>query len=551
MDSGKYIFIETTPEMAVQLSLEFHGSVVVPQHEKAKKWFHFFKRKISIKSEKKRVYNIGDNLLKSFKYAVIHNCKIILFPQKQSDYQLIERHCKSIREMRLIDSILKDNKVEFIQNFIDNEGKAAREIIFAVNEEKRFKKLFDLFPEANFIIENKDFLTPTLVGAKNIKIIDELSGFLSNYIINLQLIESPSDIILKNMVVYIGNENDYSIREFINNNYDKISNELSGKGLIFIYYPRITDKELKLLSDIICPILQYNIPEGNWERRFEDILKSFSAEDFYEFFLNILQIDSAGKAGFIKSFYDIDFCKRNEYHFLKFNLILELNWQIEYFISAMRAAQNIEGVMFWDRNIHFDVAYKTKSSNNENNPEEQFEKELNQLTEKIRARLILLSKESQREALISLLSRIDNEISAFNPEKIVSVSRLVIDKHYKIFLPDYNNLEIEMTPLPKTLFLFYLNHPEGLMLSHLVNYKDELSDLYYRVTNSSDNSEIQKRIEDLVDVTKNSVNEKCSRIKEAFITRIDDSLARNYYVTGKRGEPKRIVLDRNFMELNL
>ena len=46
----------------------------------------------------------------------------------------------------------------------------------------------------------------------------------------------------------------------------------------------------------------------------------------------------------------------------------------------------------------------------------------------------------------------------------------------------------------------------------------------------------------------NSINEKCARIREAFVSQFDEHLAKHYFVTGKRGEPKRIALDRNLIK---
>ena len=57
-----------------------------------------------------------------------------------------------------------------------------------------------------------------------------------------------------------------------------------------------------------------------------------------------------------------------------------------------------------------------------------------------------------------------------------------------------------------------------------------------------------RSIDDIVDSTKNSINEKCSRIKEAFASQIKDGLASQYYITGRAGEPKRIVLNRSLVE---
>jgi len=58
---------------------------------------------------------------------------------------------------------------------------------------------------------------------------------------------------------------------------------------------------------------------------------------------------------------------------------------------------------------------------------------------------------------------------------------------------------------------------------------------------------MKKSIEDIVDSTKNSVNEKCSRIRAAFVSQFNDNLAQNYYITGYAGKPKKIALDRSLV----
>ena len=51
-------------------------------------------------------------------------------------------------------------------------------------------------------------------------------------------------------------------------------------------------------------------------------------------------------------------------------------------------------------------------------------------------------------------------------------------------------------------------------------------------------------IEKLTDPFDNSVHEKCSRIRAAFLTVVAKDIAENYYITGDRGEAKIILLDR-------
>jgi hypothetical protein len=128
------------------------------------------------------------------------------------------------------------------------------------------------------------------------------------------------------------------------------------------------------------------------------------------------------------------------------------------------------------------------------------------------------------------------------------LSSLVITKDYRIILPDYNNMEIELSPLPKALFILFLKHPDGIRFKELSVYKEELEHIYLTISNREDIGDMAKSIADMTDPTKNSINEKCSRIREAFVTKFDESLASKYFVTGKRGEPKVIALDRNLVK---
>jgi len=114
-------------------------------------------------------------------------------------------------------------------------------------------------------------------------------------------------------------------------------------------------------------------------------------------------------------------------------------------------------------------------------------------------------------------------------------------------LLDYNKLEIEMTPLQKTLYIFFLKNKDGVKLKELSSFRKELIDIYCTVGNRLDMDQVKKSIYDLTDARSNSVNEKCSKIKEAFLSKIDDSIANQYYITGYRSENKRITLDRSLV----
>ena len=130
----------------------------------------------------------------------------------------------------------------------------------------------------------------------------------------------------------------------------------------------------------------------------------------------------------------------------------------------------------------------------------------------------------------------------------VKLSRLRITKKYKIHLVDYDNMEIKLSPLPKTIFLFFLRHPEGVAFSHLQDHRQELMDIYSCICTNDDPDKMKESIDRLVDPFDNSINEKCALVKKAFLLKITDSVALNYYISGAQGDKKCISLDRSLVE---
>ena len=128
--------------------------------------------------------------------------------------------------------------------------------------------------------------------------------------------------------------------------------------------------------------------------------------------------------------------------------------------------------------------------------------------------------------------------------KNLKPSPLVITKGNKIILPAYGNLEVKMTPLEKTIFLFFLEHPGGVMLHDLVDHKSELRTIYAGISTSGLLAEIHSRIDGLADVNSNSASEKISKIKAAFVKAVGAELAKHYYIQGQHNDKKYIALDR-------
>lgn len=127
------------------------------------------------------------------------------------------------------------------------------------------------------------------------------------------------------------------------------------------------------------------------------------------------------------------------------------------------------------------------------------------------------------------------------------LSRLVITKEYRILLPDYNDIEVKMEPLVKAVYFLFLRHPEGIAFKELTDYRKELLDIYKALKPMGLSKRTIQSIEDVTNPLLNSINEKCARIRSAFVKEFDEGLAKNYFVTGERGGAKKVTLPRDLI----
>ena len=112
------------------------------------------------------------------------------------------------------------------------------------------------------------------------------------------------------------------------------------------------------------------------------------------------------------------------------------------------------------------------------------------------------------------------------------LSRLLVSKDYRIILVDYDNKEVEMTPVHKAVYLLFLNHPEGIEFKRLSEYRDELLQYYMATAKLMDKQTIVESVDMLVNPLNNSINEKCSRIKSIFLNMMDQYTANYYIISG-------------------
>lgn len=130
------------------------------------------------------------------------------------------------------------------------------------------------------------------------------------------------------------------------------------------------------------------------------------------------------------------------------------------------------------------------------------------------------------------------------------LSPIVVNKDIKIVLQNYNEVVVEMPALCRTIYILFLNHPEGIELRNISDYREEIEDIYTVVMPGRNEEKAKQSINNLLNPFANTLNETISKIKRCFNSCIiNKEIARNYYITGKRGEKYRVPLDPSLITL--
>jgi hypothetical protein len=361
------------------------------------------------------------------------------------------------------------------------------------------------------------------------------------------------------VVLYFEKEHEPEVNSYIITHYHHIQKVLGKRGLQLLYFPVI--KQFEKLDVNIASAFDYAYPDlflgANHvqQENIEQWVKDIDLAELYNILESTLEIPELPLPGFIRCLEDRNDTTKDELTDYSFFPVWgkeekTIKEEIEHYLSVVGVIT--DGPMYQlvgRNNFQYDADYWFYSDGADINKE-------------IKAKIDEIKTIAGGKPVFETLFYVINEFKDINPELCKKLckqlydeagqlerklSRLYINKGFRIFLSDYNNMEIEMTPLPKTLFLFMLKYPNGVMLKELYKHKQELLYIYGRISNRSDLDQMQNSINDMTNATSNSVNEKCSRIKEAFVSKIDERIACSYFITGERQEPKRILLDRSLV----
>lgn len=148
----------------------------------------------------------------------------------------------------------------------------------------------------------------------------------------------------------------------------------------------------------------------------------------------------------------------------------------------------------------------------------------------------------------SIFNGIRNEFIFQTEEKSIDPVPLIVDKKGKILLPAHN-LEISLTPLFKTLYLFFLSRPQGVTVSELSDYQDDLISIYRKLRPGVSLEDAKKRISNLSHPLGDGFNPTRSHINRIITNLLNMPLAEFYTISGTAGNPYKVLVPRNLVDI--
>ena len=109
-------------------------------------------------------------------------------------------------------------------------------------------------------------------------------------------------------------------------------------------------------------------------------------------------------------------------------------------------------------------------------------------------------------------------------------------------------LAVPLQPLLKTIFIFFLRHPEGICLKDRANYADEISSIYAVISPETSETVREQRMVRLLSPLDNSFSEKLTNLNKRLEEILGKEQSPIYKVQGSNGHPRRIPLSTIYVE---
>ena len=355
----------------------------------------------------------------------------------------------------------------------------------------------------------------------------------------------------KSQVIYVEEYYDEQANRFITDNYRKLRQWFEYRGYEFIYLPMLfKDDELKRKVLYYAPYLETKIVAD----------KSLRSS----YLLNFLSSSHLGEAVKPSILFGPERCG-DEWLFQACELPLSgvASKDIIQLVDAVSS-----GTLFVNESCvtsdnilkNYQPSSEPRSSRScecEENRSARKRSFFSKMVDRIQGELFEDDVEEYaplRDEVAEILENLENNVKKLRLQGVTlsaihefidkqePLSPLVITEDLRIFLPAYNNIEIELSAQRKALYFLFLNHPEGIVLQHLEEYHKELMNYYKQTNGGVVTPRMEESIKKLETYGNNQLNVVITRIREAFCTKFDERLARHYFISGERGQAYKIGL---------
>jgi len=314
----------------------------------------------------------------------------------------------------------------------------------------------------------------------------------------------------KRFVCFCDKTSNKEFENYIAGKTENITTLLSNKGWKFIHIPsKITDVELLNLS--------YYFPFANWDEPVMSELKNIVVkETIGNQVLEFYKYDASAKTGFI-------LINGNAFVFIAKKEDESMADFVQAFLAYM---PNWKPKQFYASPPDYDY---------------ELDKETAIIIKDIKLNLDRLKENGQFFAIAPTIYKIIEDTAKATPK----ISRMLIDVDYRILLPDYQNREIKLSHLTKSLYFLFLKHPRGVYFVDFKIYENELFEIYKKISNRVDLEKMRESISELSNADEKNMRIHISRIKSAFAKEFSDFYASKYYVIGR--EVRIVLLDRQLL----
>ena len=355
----------------------------------------------------------------------------------------------------------------------------------------------------------------------------------------------------KSQVIYVESLYDEQANRFITDNYHELRQWFEYRGYEFIYLPMLfKDDELKRKVLYYAPYLETKIVAD----------KSLRSS----YLLNFLSSSHLGEAVKPSILFGPERCG-DEWLFQACELPLSgvASKDIIQLLDAVSSGTlfvNESCAMSDNVLMNYQPSSEPRSSMSIESDEKRSARKrsfFSKMVDRIQGELFEDDTENyapQRDEVAEILESLENSVKKLRLQGVTlsaihelidkqePLSPLVITEDLRIFLPAYNNIEIELSAQRKALYFLFLNHPEGIVLQHLEEYHKELMNYYKQTSGGVVTPRMEESIKKLETYGNNQLNVVITRIREAFCSKFDERLARHYFISGERGQAYKIGL---------